>query len=315
MPTFFNKDTLTPEQAARYESACKDYEVIQNNNAKVQFESLNKAQLQKLRLQLKAKDDKEVQEHFLTMIKLHHPDTKSALFFRLLNNQKPLLYPPPCSYSYPWYNIIEDDKPQEIHPDCNKLDDFPSYHKNSITIEQTSWEVLEKKSDTEAIVSFGMWKNVGFKWLLQKSKISCKDSTMKIAAHHNDNLVSITTLEELYKEQEYHVLSDLKKINLILHPDTQEAHKQFYIEKYGQGFAQGLFDTELSGAKYMLQQRRNKGLTDYPTDDEIKVLIEDKVQGYLNRDITHDEQGNLYILSWTLTKITPEVLPNIYLEM
>lgn len=315
MPTFFNKETLTPEQSARYESACLDYDLIQNNNAKVQFESLSKAQLQKLKLQLNVKEDKDVQEHFLKMIKLHHPDTKSALFFRLLNNQKPLIYPPPCSYSYPWYSVIESDKMHEIHPDCNTIDDFPNYGKNRITIEQTSWDLIEKISESEAIITYGMWKNLGFKWRLHKSKISCKDSTMKIAAHHNPNLISITTVDELYKEQEYRVLDNLRKIRLILNPETQEEQKQAYIDKYGQGFGQGVFDTELSGGRYMLEERRNKNLTDYPSNAEIKELIEEKVQEYLNRDITHDEQGNLYTLSWTLTRVTPEVLPNIYLEI
>lgn len=315
MPTFFNKDTLTPEQSARYESASREYEAIQNNNAIVQFQALTKAQLQKLKLQLKVKEDQEVQDHFLTMIRLHNPDSKSALFFRLLNDKKPLLYPPPCSYSYPWYNIIESNDAQEIHPDCNTINDFPSYGKNRITIEQTSWEIIKKISETEAILTYGMWKQLGFTWQLKQESILCRDSTMKIISHYNPDLKSITTLQELENEVEYQVMNDFKNLNLVLHPQTQEAYKLECETKYGKGFGSGMFDTALSSGQYTLNARREKSLPQYPTNEEIQSLVADKVKDYFDRGFTADDKGNLYLVSWTLKRITPEVLPNIYLEI
>jgi hypothetical protein len=45
----------------------------------------------------------------------HRPGPKSALFARLLAGKDPLPYPPPTSFSYPWYELIEQPGPHLIN--------------------------------------------------------------------------------------------------------------------------------------------------------------------------------------------------------
>lgn len=47
--------------------------------------------------------------------RLHSPGPKSALFSRLLAGGEPLPHPPPTSFSYPWYELIEKPGPHFVH--------------------------------------------------------------------------------------------------------------------------------------------------------------------------------------------------------
>lgn len=47
--------------------------------------------------------------------RLHSPGPKSALFSRLLAGGEPLPFPPPTSFSYPWYELIEKPGSHIVH--------------------------------------------------------------------------------------------------------------------------------------------------------------------------------------------------------
>jgi len=47
----------------------------------------------------------------------YHPGPQSALFARLLAGREPLSFPPPTSFSYPWYALIERTGPP---PSCRR---------------------------------------------------------------------------------------------------------------------------------------------------------------------------------------------------
>lgn len=44
----------------------------------------------------------------------YHPGPQSALFARLLAGREPLSFPPPTSFSYPWYALIEEPGPHVL---------------------------------------------------------------------------------------------------------------------------------------------------------------------------------------------------------
>ncbi|MGZ5817871.1 MAG: hypothetical protein ACXWJD_03905 [Burkholderiaceae bacterium] len=89
MPSFFDENDLTEEQRARYEWAVTEYARIQEEN----------------RLRLKQTGETAAS---------HEIGPQSALFARLLEGKTALPYPPPTSYSYPWYDIIEKPGPHHV---------------------------------------------------------------------------------------------------------------------------------------------------------------------------------------------------------
>ncbi|MDD2748053.1 MAG: hypothetical protein PHG39_10955 [Acidithiobacillus ferrooxidans] len=89
MPTFFqSKDSLPPELLARWDRAVSEYDRV---------------------LREVCGDSETKDLFFYNAIR-----EKSALFWRLLNGKEPLLMPPPTSYSYPWYEIIEEPGPHQV---------------------------------------------------------------------------------------------------------------------------------------------------------------------------------------------------------
>lgn len=89
MPSFFDENDLTEEQRARYEWAVAEYARIQEEN----------------RLRLEQAGEKAGS---------HQIGPQSALFARLLEGKTALPYPPPTSYSYPWYDVIEKPGPHHV---------------------------------------------------------------------------------------------------------------------------------------------------------------------------------------------------------
>lgn len=94
---------------------------------------------------------------------------KSALFHRMREGKKPLKYPPPRAYSYPWYGIIEDLTPHPIKDD----NIFMSSDKE-IIICQCPYDIVEKRSNVDFTLKCGnyvfrMWKQFEDNsiWLLQ----------------------------------------------------------------------------------------------------------------------------------------------------
>lgn len=89
MPSFFDKNSLRPEQLARWDAAVAEYVRVRAANRVAAGLLLDE------RLPIDG----------------HPGSAKSALFARLLNGKAALPYPPPTSYSYPWYAVVEEAGP------------------------------------------------------------------------------------------------------------------------------------------------------------------------------------------------------------
>lgn len=89
MPTFFqNKDSLPPELLDRWDHAVSEYD-------RVLHEICGKSETKRLFFYNATRE-------------------KSALFWRLLNGKEPLPMPPPTSFAYPWYEIVENPGPHPV---------------------------------------------------------------------------------------------------------------------------------------------------------------------------------------------------------
>ncbi len=116
MPTFFDPDNLTPEQSARWEQARLEYARVQEANLDQALAGLAPDDIAEYcaRHGLPTDDRAALRAHWRVTYgplssNAGHP--KSALFARLLSGRPALPFPPPTSYSYPWYAVIEDDGP------------------------------------------------------------------------------------------------------------------------------------------------------------------------------------------------------------
>lgn len=292
MPRFFDKKNLTEIEKTNWDSAMQKYLQIQN---------VNKGTF---------KQDNEID-----LLSFNNPgDEKSALFFRLLNGKKALKYPPPCSYSYPWYGIIEENKSYEIMFD-DELTISKWKEKTHVNIDQTSWKIIEVISENELLITYGEWESLGYVWQFKNEITSCEETSSFICSWHNPEIKRITTLTQLKLEQKWHVENRFSHINLVLDNDYKEKHKQTTIEKYGTGYGSGVFLNELENGIKMLEARKQKGLTDYPTEKEIEIETEINVQDYLNRGIIVGEFDKLYTRVWKLKKLLPlENNVNIYID-
>lgn len=135
MPFFFDENNLTEEQRARYEWAVAEYARIQEAN--------------RLRI-----------EQAGLAASPHQIGPKSALFSRLLEGKAALPYPPPTSFSYPWYDIIEKPGPHQVsigggvsvagiaHCDGGMGSDC------HIVLNQCPWNVLRKNDGAAAFLTF-----------------------------------------------------------------------------------------------------------------------------------------------------------------
>lgn len=97
MPTFFNPRQLTEVQQTNWAAAIAEYARVQQTNPSHWL-----AQATKGPEWLLMSDGSLMQA------------AKSALFARLLEGKPALIHPPPTSYSYPWYAVIEEPGPHQV---------------------------------------------------------------------------------------------------------------------------------------------------------------------------------------------------------
>jgi hypothetical protein len=70
----------------------------------------------------------------------------SALLRRLLDGERPFKYPPPRSFSYPWYEVMDgkEHSVMEVWVDSQGLAEY-------VVINQSRWNILRKEGNTYII--------------------------------------------------------------------------------------------------------------------------------------------------------------------
>jgi hypothetical protein len=160
MPQFFNKKALTSEQTLRWDGALADYARIQEENIVNSFNAMSPAQKVQYRTLMRVPDGVDLLQHMRGAGGLlgfgHTPGEKSALFARLLDGKQALPYPPPTSYSYPWYDVIEQTGPFPVNveriPDMRR-----SVHaeesKLALSLNQCLWETRSINAAAEDLLA------------------------------------------------------------------------------------------------------------------------------------------------------------------
>lgn len=161
---------------------------------------------------------------------------KSALLKRISEGKRPLAFPPPTSYSYPWYEIIEGNAPIELGPIYTRKFTGQKYpyasstglmaaesiqdligdgqgelHPelppagNVVLINQSKWEVISVDGETSATLSYGEWKSRGFTWRLSLEEVPAAESLSFMCSWHNPEKGRVTTLDEMMAELRWHI--------------------------------------------------------------------------------------------------------------
>lgn len=79
----------------------------------------------------------------------------SALLQRLAKGKEPLPAPPPLSFSYPWYELMEQGYAEPIDVWVGDKTTNEMFGYRAIVINQTPWKVVEQTSDEEYILTYG----------------------------------------------------------------------------------------------------------------------------------------------------------------
>lgn len=313
MPHFFNKKELTQQQMENWNRYVDMYEKTLGFNVNRQLIQMQNEDKKKFVEMFQDVSQAEIQEKMIQNAQLmgNFPgDEKSALFFRLISGKKPFLYRVPLSYSYPDYDIMENENPRELDLDSLSMNSMVKNQK--LSINQCSWKVL-KHTDTYAEVTFGDWEKLGFVWSVELKDLKAQDSQKAIISHHNPDLIKITTYEELLKETEFQVRNDARKILIHLYSNEAQKMKEEY-KRYG-SFADIMYQQEELRGKDMLAKRREKNLTDYPTEKEIQKMAEELIPQYLGKDY-YVSDNQLYVKTWVMEKLNnKEMKPEYYLEI
>lgn len=310
---FFDKNKLTKEQLNRWDWAVLKYRDIRENNNLHSFEQMNEEE------KITLMRDLATAKEFKGSLTFDIVDEKSALFARLLEGKQPLIYPPPCAYSYPWYEVIEESGPFHLSLEARDIEEILWENlsdEKQVLIEQTPWRVIKQISDNELEVTFGKWQELGFEWILKKVKMSCDKTKSFIYCHYKEGVGRITNYIDLKNEQIYQTNKEFEKIQLILDVDFKEKYKKSLYEKYGATtISESIFNCEVKSGEQLLSERREKGLPDYPDTQELNNTVEKKINDYLNSGYSVDENGKLFVEVWMLEKIAGEVQPSIYMKI
>jgi hypothetical protein len=124
MPTFFDEHNLSQDQQARWDTAIKAYADVMESNLQRRIAKMSDDDKRTYLEKAKQNNPEETRtveqlvrahyEAFMLMNGGGAGNSKSALFARLLEGKEALPYPPPTSYSYPWYAIIEQDEAFQV---------------------------------------------------------------------------------------------------------------------------------------------------------------------------------------------------------
>lgn len=137
---------------------------------------------------------------------------KSALFQRLLSGKEPLIYRPPNSNSYPWYEIIEDSQAEHhvligLAPSLGSmLSPGAESGESCISINGALWRIEETiQPNQEYIVSWGKYP---MRWRLKLKRE--KTGTVQERLDEREN--HLLGQSELYKSQ--HNLQEAIRVEL-----------------------------------------------------------------------------------------------------
>jgi len=103
---------------------------------------------------------------------------------------------------------------------------------------------------------------------------------------------------------------------LLLDEDYHNQYKLALHEKYGTTLvSESIFISDLRVGEELLEERRISQLSDYPSEEEIELMVNKNIKDYFNSGYSQDEHGKLYVEVWCLEKIKGQVTSDIYMKI
>lgn len=109
---------------------------------------------------------------------------KSRLFWRIRSGKEPLPNPPPCSYSCPWYEVVEDGVPHDVWPHSTVYFSGESPFEpgeKRVSINQDIYKIIGKEEPGKWLVEHGtyrfrVWEGTCETRYLQDGKVADRES-------------------------------------------------------------------------------------------------------------------------------------------
>ncbi|HBO5514602.1 TPA: hypothetical protein L4559_003496 [Pseudomonas aeruginosa] len=258
----------------------------------------------------RADDVAQMQAGFNALYRNHLLE-KSSLYDRLLKGAKPLILPPPVSHSYPWYEAVESSEPIGIMEPADAAEwSEKDSGSERMLIHQSFWDVLEQQDETTFLITYGNWHQLGFTWKLWRENLPAEQATASLCCHHSQEKRFLVNEDDLRQEAEY--FTNRWKAGLA---DALAAAAPadapplmgtgLFIDRGA--YEQLVRQREHKRAVDELKSRKEAGLPEMPTDEEMALKTQENMTSRLGDD-WFIRNGLLYHRSWRLQRISPVAL-------
>lgn len=150
MTPFFCESDLTEEQKSKWQELMNQYSAILRMNTIMKVRAMSDAEraLCASILGITVESEKEFEEKFIAHsvdLSAFGGSPRSALFARLLSGKAPLPCPPPTNFGFPWYEVVEDERPflVKVNPSGGDL-----------AINQCRWSVVGRNESALRLLTF-----------------------------------------------------------------------------------------------------------------------------------------------------------------
>lgn len=260
---------------------------------------------------------------------------KSALLNRIASGLWPLVVPPPLAMSYPWYEVVESDKPIELWLEAGNAKDLikqGGMHSNAfakgadakrVLIEQSLWDVEQVIDDVTLDVTKPAWKDLGFVWRVSIDKILASDADQFMLSWHDPAIGRITTLAQLVKEKSWHINKCVNEMRTALSQQLTEIAMAEAIKKdeVRSRFHQISLEQSLAANLAVVRSRLLVGKSEVPEAEEIEQMIQLDVEKTFSKTnrwswYSAGAEGELYVHTWRIRRLLPTVLDeSIYMDV
>lgn len=242
----------------------------------------------------------------------NHLQDKSALFRRLKAGLKALVIPPPCSFSYPWYEVVESDTRIELTDEPSAWPEAKGDGLPPMLINQTLWVQLPPAGDGSLRVTSGGWDKLGFAWKVWRERVPAKQSGAALCCRHDPQIKKIETELQLRNEAAWRVDRDIDELRAICTISSEDERHEFFCRAVGgerkdDRIIQFMAKNQQERAEARLKKRRESHLPDLPTAEERQLEIEREMTLLLG-DTWELSEGLLVTDSWWIQRITPAKL-------
>lgn len=312
---FFDLKNLSDSQLARWDQATLEYVRIREKNVNDKLLRMTEREKKDL-LSMVPNRMFSLRE----LIELEYArkggegSSKSALFARMLDGKKPLMFPPPLYFGFPWYDVFDFSVVEEVSAKIDWASGSPK-----VLIGGHEWKVFRQESECRWLISCGEWSSMDppVVWVLERIRILAKASRFFIPSWHDPSLQRICTLEELKAEVFWNVNQQFKAMEAFKNASSSD----LALARKGE-FGQHLNPSDVhrlrliqQGMEYISMRKRN-GLKPIAENSERIKLVNQIFESYFDKNqdegfYESSDDGELIKVTWNLERLPSFVLDGI----